>query len=95
MAATPGYKIYSSDDEYHGSVKYLEDAAAFVSFLGTGATVRLGHSKSHILWAEGREEFEAGRSYDEAAQTMEKRVHQIRTKARSARRLDWTVAAGR
>jgi len=49
MAASPKYKIFSSDDEYRGSAKYAEDAAAFAGSLGVGATIRLGHAKSDIV----------------------------------------------
>ena len=69
MAGSPQFKVYSSANEYVGSIKYLEDAAAFVSIQGEGATVRNGHAKKHSLWTEGVDG-NAGESYDEAAVTM-------------------------
>lgn len=74
MAATPKYKIYTSENEYIGCCKYLEDAALFVCSLGAGATVRDGHAKRHIIWTEGAEDFSAIDSYDGAAEIMRKRI---------------------
>jgi hypothetical protein len=69
MAGSPQFKVYSSANEYVGSIKYLEDAAAFVSIQGEGATVRNGHARKLTLWTEGVDGH-AGESYDEAAVTM-------------------------
>lgn len=73
MAGSPIYKIYNPQKEYIGSMKYREDAAAMVSFLGNGAKVLLGHNKKAILWHEGHEEISAGESYDRAAEVMKQR----------------------
>lgn len=72
MAASPRYKIYNPSGEYVAACKYLEDSAAMVSFLGSGAQVKDGHSK--VIWTEGSEEILAGESYDVAASTMSERV---------------------
>jgi len=72
MAGSPRFKIYSAANEYIASIKYLEDAAAFVSIQGEGATVRSGHAKRNILWTEGLDG-NAGESYDGAALVMEAR----------------------
>lgn len=69
MAGTPQFKIFSAGNEYVASIKYLEDAAAFVSIQGEGATVRNGHAKKDTLWTEGVDG-NAGESYDETAATM-------------------------
>lgn len=68
MAGSPKYKVYSADNEYVASVKYLEDAAALCAMRGNGTTVRLGHGPT--IWREGSEEIAAGESYDRAAEIM-------------------------
>lgn len=68
MAPTPPWKIYRNG-EYVGACKYAEDAAAFVSV--AGGVVKHGHGL--VVWREGEEAFEAGESYDAAAELMEKR----------------------
>lgn len=76
MAASPKFKIYRND-EYIGSVKYGEDAAAMM-FSGEGSEVRLGHSKRNVVWTEGQEEIPAFESYDRASEIMNQRVENIR-----------------
>lgn len=71
MASSPPYKVFRNG-EYVASVKYLEDAAALCSVSGKGSVVKLGHSK--VIWTEGEEEIDAGDSYDEAADIMQRRV---------------------
>ena len=66
MAATPKYKIFTPDNEYVASCKYVEDAAALVAFRGHGSTIRTGHSKKSIVYTNG-EDGEAGESYDVVA----------------------------
>jgi hypothetical protein len=68
MASTPPWKVYRNG-EYVASCKYPEDAAMLVS--ASGGVVKHGHSLT--VWTEGREEFSAGESYDQAAATMEQR----------------------
>lgn len=51
---------------------YYEDAAAFVAFLGSGATVRIG--ENIVVWHEGHEDESAAESYDGAALIMEARA---------------------
>jgi len=72
MAAAPPLKIYSSDNEYLASVKTLHYAVMFVSGV-KGGTIRLGHSKRDIIWAEGVDG-KAGDSYDAAAELAASRV---------------------
>jgi len=69
MGASPQFKVFTVDGTYVAAIKHLEDAAAFVSIQGEGATVRNGHAKKHTLWTEGVDG-NAGESYDEAAATM-------------------------
>ena len=76
MAASPPWKIYSAAQEYLGSTVYAEDAAAFVSIQGEGATIRRGHAKKDVVWTEGFEKISAGDSYDEAASIMLQRLDQ-------------------
>ena len=74
MASTPRFKVYDAQGVYQASVKNTTLAAAVVSLLGEGATVRLGHTKRSIIWREGQEAIPAGESYDAAAHTMTSRV---------------------
>lgn len=72
MAASPEWKCYDADGKYEGAVKHAEMAAALVSVLGVGATVR--HRHRHIVWREGAEEISAAESYDFAAGLMIERT---------------------
>lgn len=74
MAGSPRFKAFTPSDEYTACFKHLEDAAAFVAYLGEGATIRDGHSKKLTLWTEGSEEFSANESFDGAAEVMLKRI---------------------
>lgn len=74
MAASPRFKVYSSVGEYLGSLKYAEDALILIAVLGSGATVRYGHSIKDVLWREGYEECDASESYDRAAQVIRNRM---------------------
>ena len=73
MAASPRYKIYSSDNEYIASVKYVTDAAVLVG-VHCGGTVRDGHLKRDTVWHEGAERFYASDSYDGAAEIILQRI---------------------
>jgi len=57
MAASPQYKIYQGSD-YLGSLKRPSDAAALLSVLGPGSSVRLGHAKRDTLLAVTEDDFE-------------------------------------
>lgn len=83
MAAAPAYKVYSSTNEYLGSVKHLEDAAVLVSVQGEGATIRYGHDAA--IWIEGSEGWSAGESYDQTARVCEDRVAYIKSTVGAAR----------
>lgn len=72
MAQSPIWKIYTPDGQYEASAKHLETAAAIVSVLGEGATVRLQHGK--VVWTEGEEVIPAYESYDIAADIMSERA---------------------
>jgi hypothetical protein len=69
MAASPKWKVYSADGEYRAAVKYPEDAAALVDFLGEGATIRASHDKRWTVWTEGKDG-RASESYDQVASTV-------------------------
>ena len=71
MAGSPKFKLYSANKEYMGCMKYAEDAAAMVSCLGEGATVKYDHGK--VLWTEGGETLSAFESYDRVAEIMNSR----------------------
>jgi len=65
-------KIFDSEGDERAFVFSYEDAAAFASFLGDGATVRY---RGAIVWTEGKNgDGFAGESYDAAAETMIARV---------------------
>ena len=81
MAGSPVLKVYNSSNEYVGCLKHYEDAACIVASYGTGAQVRYGHGKKHILWNEGSEEFSAGESYDRAGHVMREREAAIYSKS--------------
>jgi hypothetical protein len=68
-------KLYVYDDAgvARACLYDFGDAAAFVAFLGHGAEVRLGRSKTRVLWREGRELQSAAESYDAAAELMLRR----------------------
>lgn len=61
MAASPRWKVFDSHGKYQASCHELEAAACLTGFYGPGATIRTGHSKRHIVWAEGEH---APDSYD-------------------------------
>lgn len=65
MAASPRWKVYDAGGEYQAACKRPEEAAAVVSFLGNGATIRDGHKR--IVWIEGPDN-RAHESYDAVAE---------------------------
>ena len=81
MAGSPRFKVYSSANEYVASIKYLEDAAAFVAIQGPGATVRNGHAKKATIWTEGITG-NAYESYDYAAKVMQLAIDKQRAEYR-------------
>ncbi len=73
MGASPRFKIFTADNEYIGSTKYVEDAAAVVALNGPGSTIRDGHSKR--VWVEGPAgDGSAAESYDAVAIVVDGRV---------------------
>ena len=62
MAASPQFKVYTSDREYIASVKYPDDAAVIIDKHGDGTTLRNGHTT--VVWCEGTEIIQAMESYD-------------------------------
>lgn len=77
MASTPQFKVYNPQGEYVAAVKHLEDGAALVALYGIGATIRLGHLKSGVLWTEGAEDQPAGESYDHVREVAERRIAKV------------------
>jgi len=75
MAGAPRFKVYDAANVYQAAVKDVTLAAAVVSLLGEGATVRDGR---RYIWREGGDEI-AGESYDEAADTMLRRIRYNQT----------------
>lgn len=73
MSATAKpFVVYGADLEQLACFMYPDHAAAFVSVLGEGATIRLQArgGSALIVWREGHEKQSASESYDEAATTM-------------------------
>jgi hypothetical protein len=70
------WNICNKDGDRVGAAAYAEDAAAFVSIIGDGATVQIG---CLIVWREG-ELFDgnAADSYDGAAEKMWERARRGR-----------------
>jgi len=84
MGASPIWKVYSENREYLASFKRPEHAAALVSALGDGTTLRWGHIGT--VWTEG-EDGQAGDSYDYVAEVAHERqkwmeFHQSEVKAK-------------
>ena len=68
MAATHPWKVYRCDNEYIASVKHPEHAAMLLAGLGEhGATIRWGHPRRNIAWADGVNG-DAWESYDYVAE---------------------------
>jgi hypothetical protein len=57
-------KIYTAQGDYVASCVDTGCAAALMSMLGDGATIRNGHTLKHTLWREGSETHSAAESYD-------------------------------
>ncbi len=57
------WKVYDAEGRERARTVYAEDAAALVSLLGEGATIRVG-GNAQALWTEGEERQPAGESYD-------------------------------
>jgi hypothetical protein len=68
MSASPPYKVYDSEGKYQASTWYVEVAAALVGtgLLGDHPTIRYGHAKKDIVWAESIDG-QACDSYDAVA----------------------------
>lgn len=79
MAGSPVWKVYNGSNEYQGCVHDVTLAAALVSLLGKGSTIRHGHRT--ILWREGSEELEAGESYDRVVEIVYDRLDEMKRKA--------------
>ncbi len=80
MARGTRYKVIS-DGVHVASLRYAEDAAAMVALYGKGTRVRFLHDVT--VWREGKEEIEAGSSYDAAAAIMRERVAEYLTRLKS------------
>jgi hypothetical protein len=89
MGSTPQFKVFTAANEYVASIKYLSDAAAFVSVLGEGATVRSGHAKKDTIWTEGITG-NAYDSYDEAAEAMQDAIENQRAEYRRIYKEMWS-----
>jgi hypothetical protein len=72
MAASPEFKLYDAAGTYQAACKQPEQAAALVSFLGDGATIRYGHTKKDIVWTEGVDGA-ASDSYDRSVERQRQR----------------------
>ena len=75
MAGAPRFKVYNASGEYVAATKFAEDAAALLAgCYGDGATIRDGHRKRDVVWAEGEESQPAGESYDYVAEVVYARI---------------------
>lgn len=74
MAATPKFKVFDANGVYQAATKHPEDAAVLVACFGDGATIRVGHSRRHIVWEEGAEGQPASESYDHVAEVVYTRL---------------------
>lgn len=83
MAAAPYFKVYTAEGDYEAAAHSLETAAAIVTFLGDGATIRNGHRQRHIIWTEGSEDMPASESYDYVRETAADRMQAAINAARS------------
>jgi hypothetical protein len=67
-------KVYDASGNYLASCVDAGSAAAVVSLAGAGATIRNGHAKKNVIWAEGNEVQLAAESYDFVAQIIHDRT---------------------
>jgi hypothetical protein len=82
MAASPEFKVYDPSGVYQAACKEPELAAAVVSVLGEGATIRHGHSVRDTVWTEGVDGCAAD-SYDLTRQSIIKTILKIHQQRRS------------
>jgi hypothetical protein len=80
MARSPDWKVYDAEKNYQAACKEPTTAAAVVSLLGIGATIRYGHNQ--VVWKEGDELILAGESYDIVAETCFSRANRQETNSR-------------
>lgn len=68
------WKIRGTAGELIAQTRFSEDAAAVVSLHGPGYTVEYATGPYKVVvWHEGDEDFDAGDSYDSAAELMQRR----------------------
>lgn len=57
MAESLKYRVYEENNGEHvASFRYMGDALYFARGMNTGATVRLGHAPSAVLWKVRQED---------------------------------------
>jgi hypothetical protein len=69
------WKIYTGG-EYIAACKRPGDAAALVSIFDEGVVKFRGSGITVTVWHQGKEDFDAEESYDDAAAIMEERVRE-------------------
>lgn len=69
--------VFNEKDEWVATCATAEDAAALISTLDDGSTIRSG---DNVLWTEGKEDQAAGESYDFVAELVWDRLDRIETK---------------
>lgn len=67
-------KVYSASGDYLAACVDAGSAAAVVALAGDGATIRNGHAKKSVIWAEGSEKQPAFESYDFVEETIRDRT---------------------
>lgn len=78
MGASPFFKVYNARNQYRAACVDASEAAAVVSVLGDGATIRASHSNADTLWCEGAEDHPAAESYDYVARVVIIRLDALR-----------------
>lgn len=68
-------KVYDTSGNFLASCVDAGSAAAVVSLAGEGATIRNGHAKKNVIWAEGKEAQPAAESYDFVAKKIHERTN--------------------
>ena len=81
MSGTPQIKVFDSNGRYQAACKEICAAACLMSLYGDGSTIRFGHSKSDIVWIEGKETQPAYESYDYVQEISDARWLQRNIKA--------------
>ncbi len=82
---SPRWKVHDENGQYVAACKLVEDAAAVLGGHLPGSCIRDGWAKNRVVWREGEDaDGYASDSYDEVAETVERRAREIRAEIRQA-----------